>query len=422
MLKEALKDKTIKKKIIFTLTMLMIFAIGSNLPVPGMNSDTLKQIFRDDNMGLFELFNLFTGGSFKNFTIFALGITPYITASIIIQLLTIAFPYFEGLSKEDDTGRKKMASITRYLAVCLALIQGAGLSIGLFRKAIIDQSILNIIMIILILTAGTTFLMWIGEQINEYGVGNGISLLIFAGIVERIPVGVAELFVKVRNGSLSVISIVAILIATILLIAGINYVQQGIRKIPVQYAKRMVGRKLYNGENTHLPIKLNAAGVIPIIFSLSLIQFPLTITYFMPNSGVSQVVSKYLSPSGTPGVWIYILLNILLIVGFTYFYTAIIFKPSEVSKNLANAGGSIPGIRQGKATEEYLTGVMNRLCLPSAMFLAVIATIPIIVSQFTNLNLNFGGTSILIMVGVALDTVQNIENRGLQGRYTGFLR
>ena len=415
-------NKEVRKRILFTVCMLLLFAVGSNLPVPSINKTVLTQMFSNGNMGVFELFNLFTGGAFKNFTVLALGITPYITASIIVQLLTIAFPYFENLSKEGDTGRKKMASITRYLAVVLALIQAIGLSFGMFKRAIVDQSAINMIMIVMLLTAGTAFLMWLGEQINEFGVGNGMSLLIFAGIVERLPSGVQSIVSKMREGELSFVAVIAIVIAVVLLVAGINYVQQGIRKIPVQYAKRVVGRKTYGGQTTHIPMKLNAAGVIPIIFSLSLIQFPLTLTYFKPNSAASLFLSKYLSPSGSVGVYVYTVLNIILIIAFTYFYTAVIFKPDEVSKNLANAGGMIPGIRQGKETESYLRGIMNRLCLPSALFLAAVATLPTIVSQFTNLNMGFGGTSILIMVGVALDTVQNIENRGLQDKYVGFLK
>ena len=415
-------NKEIRKRILFTVCMLLLFAVGSNLPVPSINKTVLSQMFSNGNMGVFELFNLFTGGAFKNFTVLALGITPYITASIIVQLLTIAFPYFENLSKEGDTGRKKMASITRYLAVVLALIQAIGLSFGMFKRAIVDQSAISMIMIVMLLTAGTAFLMWLGEQINELGVGNGMSLLIFAGIVERLPSGVQSIVSKMKEGELSFIAVIAIVIAVVLLVAGINYVQQGIRKIPVQYAKRVVGRKTYGGQTTHIPMKLNAAGVIPIIFSLSLIQFPLTLTYFKPNAAISIFLSKYLSPSGSVGVYVYGLLNIVLIIAFTYFYTAVIFKPDEVSKNLANAGGMIPGIRQGKETESYLRDIMNRLCLPSALFLAAVATLPTIVSQFTNLNMGFGGTSILIMVGVALDTVQNIENRGLQDKYVGFLK
>lgn len=415
-------NKEIRKRILFTVCMLLLFAVGSNLPVPSINKTVLTQMFSNGNMGVFELFNLFTGGAFKNFTVLALGITPYITASIIVQLLTIAFPYFENLSKEGDTGRKKMASITRYLAVVLALIQAVGLSFGMFKRAIVDQSAISMIMIVMLLTAGTAFLMWLGEQINEFGVGNGMSLLIFAGIVERLPSGVQSIVSKMKEGELSFIAVIAIVIAVVFLVAGINYVQQGVRKIPVQYAKRVVGRKTYGGQTTHIPMKLNAAGVIPIIFSLSLIQFPLTLTYFKPNSAASLFLSKYLSPSGSVGVYVYTVLNIVLIIAFTYFYTAVIFKPDEVSKNLANAGGMIPGIRQGKETESYLRGIMNRLCLPSALFLAAVATLPTIVSQFTNLNMGFGGTSILIMVGVALDTVQNIENRGLQDKYVGFLK
>lgn len=269
---QALKVKEIRGKLIFTLLMLVVFRIGSNIPVPGINRTYLAQMFSGDNMGLFELFNLFSGGSFNNFTIFALSITPYITASIIIQLLTIAFPYFERLAKEGMEGRKKMAQITRYLTVALALVQGLGLTVGLFRKTIIDQNWFTFVVITLILTAGTTFLMWLGEQINEYGIGNGISLLIFGGIVARIPSGVASIWNKYSDGSMSIITVILFIVFGLLVIMGVIEIQQGTRRIPVQYAKRVVGRKMYGGQSTHIPLKVNQAGVIPIIFALSILQ------------------------------------------------------------------------------------------------------------------------------------------------------
>ena len=301
----------LRKKMIFTLLMLIIFRIGSNIPVPGINRDALAQMFQS-GQGLFEIFNLFSGGSFGNMTIFALSITPYITASIILQLLTIAVPSLEALSKEGLEGRKKITSYTRYLTVALALVQAVGLTVGLFRSALISTDIMSIIIIVLVLSAGTTFLMWLGEKINEFGVGNGISLIIFAGIVARIPSTVRGIATQVSEGAVSAVAVVVLIIVAVLVTMVVIEMQQGVRKIPVQYAKRVVGRKMYGGQSTHIPMKVNQAGVIPIIFSLSLLQFPLTITYFFPNTGFTDFVTKYLSPSGNPGVWVYAILNIVL--------------------------------------------------------------------------------------------------------------
>ena len=419
---QALKVKEIRGKLIFTLLMLVVFRIGSNIPVPGINRTYLAQMFSGDNMGLFELFNLFSGGSFNNFTIFALSITPYITASIIIQLLTIAFPYFERLAKEGMEGRKKMAQITRYLTVALALVQGLGLTVGLFRKTIIDQNWFTFVVITLILTAGTTVLMWLGEQINEYGIGNGISLLIFGGIVARIPSGVASIWNKYSDGSMSIITVILFIVFGLLVIMGVIEIQQGTRRIPVQYAKRVVGRKMYGGQSTHIPLKVNQAGVIPIIFALSILQFPLTIMYFFPNTAFYSFCEKYLSPGGNPGVWVYAVLNVLLIIFFNYFYTAVTFNPVEVAQNMKANGGFIPGIRPGKATVEYLNRVMSRISIVGALFLAVIATMPTVLSEYTGLDIRFGGTSLLIAVGVALDTMRQLENQMVMRNYQGFLK
>lgn len=420
-IKHALKNKDIRNKMIFTVLMLAIFGIGTSLPVPGINHDTLKEVFNGQNAGLFDLFNLFTGGSFQNFTIFALGVTPYITASIIIQLLTIGFPYFEKLSKEGDTGRKKMATITRYLAIILALVQAIGMTFGLFRNAVITTTVLSFCMIIILLTAGTAFLMWLGEQINEYGIGNGMSLLIFAGIVMRLPVEIRDIVIKTKEGTLNFVSDILIIIFALAIIVGIVVVQDGVRKIPVQYAKRVIGTKAYGGQSTHIPMKVNAAGVIPIIFALSFLQLPLTLAYIWPDSSVSIFLSKYLSPSGQPGVWIYMSLNVILTIAFTFFYTNIVFKADDVAKNLASNGGSIPGIRPGKTTEEYLQNVNMRLTMISALFLAAVSILPTLISQFTPIDLTFGGTSLLILVGVAIDTAKQLENRLVMNNYGGFL-
>lgn len=417
----AWKIAEIRSKIIFTLLMLVVFRLGSNIPVPGMDRDLLAEVFSGDT-GLFGLFDLFSGGAFSNFTIFALSITPYITASIILQLLTIAVPSLERLAKEGEEGKKKIAQYTRYLTVVLAFVQAIGLSVGLFRQALISTDFFSIAVIVLTLSAGTAFLMWLGEQINENGIGNGISLIIFAGIVSRVPSAVHTTWIKLQAGEVSIITIIVFLLFAAIVVVGIIEVQQGQRRIPVQYAKRVVGRKMYGGQSTHIPLKVNQAGVIPVIFSLSLLQFPLTITYFTPDTGFSAWVTKWLSPGGDPGVWIYALFNIMLIIFFTYFYTAVTFNPADVANNMKNNGGFIPGIRPGRSTVEYLTKVLTRITFVGAVFLAVVATLPTLIDQFTNLEVGFGGTSLLIAVGVALDTMKQLENQLVMRNYQGFLK
>lgn len=418
---QAFKVKEIRRKMFFTLAMLIVYRIGSNIPVPGIDRTYLSQMFSGET-GLLDLFDLFSGGSFSNFTIFALSITPYVTASIIVQLLTIAIPYFERLSKEGNEGRKKMATITRYMTCVLGLIQAVGLTVGLFRNAIIDKSAFVMITIIMVLTAGTVFLMWLGEQINEYGIGNGISLIIFAGIVDRFPTFIRNTYVQVTEGAISGVAVITLIIVAILLVMVIILFEQGLRKIPVQYAKRVVGRKMYGGQSTHIPMKVNQAGVIPIIFSLSLLQFPLIISYFAPKSAYADFVNKYISPSGDPGIWIYVGLNVVLTMFFTYFYTAITFNPTEVAENMQQSGGFVPGIRPGTATVEYLSSVMSRLCFCGGLFLAAVSVIPTVVSNFTPFETTFGGTSLLIAVGVATDTVKQIQNQMLSRNYQGFLK
>ena len=420
-LSQAWKVEELRKKILFTLMMLVVYRIGSNIPVPGINRTYLSQMFSGET-GLLDLFDLFSGGSFSNFTIFALSITPYVTASIIVQLLTIALPYFERLSKEGNEGHKKMATITRYMTVVLGLIQAIGLTVGLFKNAVVDKSAFASITIIMVLTAGTVFLMWLGEQIIEYGIGNGISLIIFAGIVVRFPTFVRNTYAQVSEGAISGVAVLTLLIVSVMLVMVIILFEQGVRKIPVQYAKRVVGRKMYGGQSTHIPMKVNQAGVIPIIFSLSLLQFPLIVTYFAPKSAYADFVNKYISPSGDPGLWIYVVLNVVLTMFFTYFYTAITFNPTEVAENMRQSGGFVPGIRPGTATVEYLSRVMSRLCFSGGLFLAAVSVIPTIVSNFTPFEMTFGGTSLLIAVGVATDTVKQIQNQMLMRNYQGFLK
>ncbi|MGP1569443.1 MAG: preprotein translocase subunit SecY [Eubacteriales bacterium] len=420
-LAHAWKVAEVRSKMIFTLLMLVVFRIGSNIPVPCIDREILKQRFQGDT-GLFDLFDLFSGGAFSNFTIFALSITPYITASIILQLLTIAIPSLERLAKEGMEGRKKIAQYTRYLTVVLAFIQAIGLSVGLFRRAIVSTDFFSISVIVLALSAGTAFLMWLGEQINENGIGNGISLLIFAGIVARVPSAIRTNWIKLADNELSVVTVILFALFAVVVIIGIIEIQQGQRRIPVQYAKRVVGRKMYGGQTSHIPLKVNQAGVIPVIFSLSLLQFPLTITYFFPNAAAAASLTKWLSPNGNPGVYFYSILNILLIIFFTYFYTAVTFNPIEVADNMKAQGGFIPGIRPGKPTVDYLNRVMTRIVFVGALFLAAIATLPTALSALSNIDARFGGTSLLIAVGVALDTMKQLENQMVMRNYQGFLK
>ncbi|MDD6389065.1 MAG: preprotein translocase subunit SecY [Firmicutes bacterium] len=411
----------IRKKIVFTLLMLVVFRIGSNIPVPGINREILDEAFSGDS-GLFELFDLFSGGAFSNLTIFALSITPYITASIVLQLLTIAIPALERMSKEGVEGRKKITRYTRYFTVVLAFVQAVGMTLGIFKQYLISTDAFHIITVIFVLSAGTAFLMWLGELINEHGIGNGISLIIFGGIVARVPSAAINSISNVKSGTISFVNICLFIAFAILVIVVIIEIQQGQRRIPVQYAKRVVGRKSYGGQASHIPIKVNQAGVIPVIFGMSLLQLPQTLVYFWPNSGFAEGVSKWLSTNGAPGTYVYSILYAILIIFFTYFYTSITFNPEEVSENMKSNGGFIPGIRPGKPTVEYLQKVMNRVTFTGAVFLAVIAVMPIVIGNFTAIDFRFGGTSLLIAVGVALDTMKQLENQMVMRNYHGFLK
>ncbi len=419
---KAWKIEDIRRKIIFTLLMLVVFRIGSNIPVPGIDREILNQAFQGGT-GLLELFDLFSGGSFSNMTIFALSITPYITASIILQLLTIAIPALERLSREGTEGRKKITQYTRYLTVALAFVQAIGVSVGMFRQALISTDFFSVAVIVIVLSAGTAFLMWLGEKINENGIGNGISLIIFAGIVARLPSAIRETLTKYQAGEIGFLTIALFVIFAIIVIVGIIEVQQGQRRIPVQYAKRVVGRKMYGGQSTHIPLKVNQAGVIPVIFALSMLQFPLTVTYFAgTDTDFTQWIEKWLSPVDSPGIWVYAVFNVVLIIFFTYFYTAVTFNPMEVANNMKANGGFIPGIRPGRTTVEYLNKVMTRITFVGAVFLAAVATLPTIEGQITPLDVQFGGTSLLIAVGVALDTMKQLEQQMVMRNYQGFLK
>ena len=421
--RQAWKIPEMRKKLIYTLIMLVIFRLGSNIPVPGVNKTLLESMFNANNAGLFGLFDMFTGGSFSQFTIFALGIGPYITSSIVLQLLTVAIPALEELAKQGEEGRKKINKITRYVAVGLALIQAIGYTFGLFNGVLTDNSIFAKIVVVLVLTAGTTFCMWLGEKVDQNGIGNGISLLIFAGIVSRIPTGLSKAVKNMISGDLKIYAGIIFVVFALIVIVGIILITEGTRKVPVQYAKRVVGRKMYGGQSSHIPMKVNQAGVIPVIFAVSLLQIPMTIAYMTgTDSGFYQFVYKYLSSSGNPGAYIYFVFNILLIIAFTYFYGQISFNPTEIADNLKNNGGFIPGIRPGKPTVEYITKVAGRLTIVSAIFLAIVASIPTLLSKWTGMSTGFGGTSLIIAIGVALDTQRAIETQLVMRNYSGFLK
>jgi len=433
---QAWRIPEMKKKLLFTLLLLVLFRLGSNIPVPGVNKLLLTQMFDANEAGLLGLFDMFSGGSFSNFTIFALGVSPYITSSIVIQLLTVAIPALEELAKQGEEGKRKINRITRYTAIGLAFIQAFGYTFGLFKNVLINTDIFSKIVIVLVLVAGSCVLMWLGERINDKGIGNGVSLIIFAGIVSRIPSGISNTFKYLKEGgwafigstaedgtrTVGILAVLLFVIFALVVIVGIILVTEGTRKIPVQYAKRVVGRKMYGGQNTHIPMKVNQAGVMPVIFAASILQLPATIAYMAPNSGFASFVSKYLSTGGNPGFWIYFVLEVLFIVAFTYFYGAISVNPMEIAENMKNNGGFIPGIRPGKPTVEYVTKVINRLAIVSAIFLAIVASIPSLLSHWSALNISFGGTSLIIAVGVALDTSRAMETQLVMRNYSGFLK
>jgi len=418
-LKNAWKIPDLRKRMIFTFLMLVVYRLGAVIPVPGIDKAVVQNMFTGTAGGLLDFFDMMSGGAFKDFTIFALNIYPYITSSIILQLLAIAIPKLEQIFKAED-GKKKMAQWTRYVTVILALIQATAYSVGFFNSAIIDQSFLSIMSVVIVLTAGTAFLMWLGELITEKGIGNGISLIIMIGIVSRYPSDIGTMIYQVQNGAVNILEILIFLVFALFIVVGVIAIQQGERKVPVQYAKRVVGRKMYGGQSTHIPMKVLMAGVMPVIFASTLLAIPQTMAFFFPN--MAEGVQKYFSVSASPGIYIYTILNIILIIFFTYFYTAVQFNPFEYSTTLKENGGFIPGIRPGRPTAEYLNKVLNRITIAGAVALAVIATIPTLIFSFTDLNINFGGTALLIVTGVALETMKQVEAQMLMRHYKGFLK
>ena len=410
-MKSAWRIPELRKKIIYTLMMLLVYRLLSVIPVPGMNLAEVSKYV--EKFSILGFMNMMTGGSFSQMTIMAMGITPYINSSIILQLLTVAIPSLEKLAKEGPEGRKKITEWTRYLTVVLAFIQAVGLVFAM--RATAKSGFHWYIVIGLSMAAGTALAMWIGERITENGLGNGISLLIMAGIVSNMFNWAVQAIGGMAEGTVSFIPVIVIVVAMLVMIVAITFVDMGERRVPVQYAKRMVGRKMYGGQSTHIPMKINSTGVMPLIFGFAILQFPATIFAFFPTSGINQWWVNFQN-----GIW-YQLVLALLIIAFTYFYTSITFNPVDISKNMQQNGGTIPGIRQGRATSDYLAKVSSRLTLFSALFLAVLATIPTMLTQVFGLRAPFGASSVLIAVSVGIETIRQIEAQMVMRHHKGFL-
>ena len=431
--RNAFKIKEIRDRLFFTLLMLVVVRIGTELPLPGVDGKVFSDWFSNIAGDSFGFFDAITGGSFENMSVFALNITPYITSSIIMQLLTIAIPKLEEMQRDGEDGRKKITAITRYLTVALALVQSIAMVIGFGRQGyLVEFNALNAIMVIAALTAGSTILMWIGERITEKGIGNGISIVLTINIISRIPNDLTSLwgqFIKgkeIANQVLNAAIIIAIILCIIILVI---FLQGGIRKIPVQYSRKIQGRKQVGGQMTHIPLKINTAGVIPVIFAQSLMTLPVIITAILGKNngtGVWSKVLKFLSQSNwcsksEPIYTLGLILYVVLIIAFAYFYTSITFNPLEIADNMKKQGGFIPGIRPGKPTSDYLTKILNYVIFIGAVGLTIIAVIPIFFSGFFGASVSFGGTSLIIIVGVIIETVKQVESKMLERNYKGFL-
>jgi len=415
----------LKRRVLFTLGLLIVYRVGSHITTPGVDASVLTEFFSRQRGTILGLYDLFAGGNLEKATIFALGIMPYISASIILQLFQAVIPHFEKLAKEGEEGRKKITQYTRYGTVVLSIVQGFGIAI--FLESMTGPSGQSAVMFpgwgfriltVITLTAGTIFVMWLGEQITERGIGNGISLIITIGILARYPIDTLNTYRAIQLGQMTPFKLVIILLMMVFIIAGVIFVTQGQRRIPVQYAKRVVGRRVYGGQASHIPLSVNIAGVIPIIFAQSLIMFPGTIAALLPNVTFLQSVHLILSP----GHIVYITLYALIIIFFTYFYTAIVLNPVDLADNMKKSGGFIPGIRPGKRTAEYIDRILTRITLPGAFFLAFIAVLPDLLITKANVPFYFGGTGLLIVVGVMLDTLRQVESHLLMRHYEGFVK
>lgn len=431
--RNAFKVKDIRDRIIFTFLMLIVIRIGSQLPIPGVDRDVFASWFAGQGNDAFNFFDAVTGGSFTQMSVFALNITPYITSSIIMQLLTIAIPKLEEMQRDGEEGRKKIAEITRYLTVALALIEAIAMAVGFYRGNYLDQkNILSAIQVVLTLTAGSAVLMWIGERITDKGVGNGISIVLVINIVSRIPQDFASLYEQFVAGKIPAKAVLAAVIVLAIVIAMVVFVvvlQGAERKIPVQYSKKIQGRKQVGGQSSHIPLKVNTGGVIPVIFAQSLMQFPVVIASLLgkgDGTGIGSKILKGLSQSNwcNPSEPVYsigLIVYLILIIAFAYFYTSITFNPLEIANNMKRQGGFIPGIRPGKPTSDYLNRILNYIVFIGAAGLAIVALVPIFFNGVFKANVSFGGTSIIIIVGVIIETIKKIESQMLVRNYKGFL-
>jgi len=414
------KIPELKRRLLFTFFILVIYRLGGHIPSPGINADALRQFFEQQSGTLMGLYDMFAGGNLSNATIFALGIMPYISASIIFQLLQAVVPYFEKLAKEGEEGRKKITQYTRYGTVLLAMIQSFGISFaleGMPGGIVASPGLAFKLMTMITLTTGTVFVMWLGEQITERGIGNGISLIIFTGIIARYPTDIINTLLQLQSGEMHWLKLLVVLAFMLFVIAGIIAITQGQRKIPVQYAKKIVGRRVYGGASTHIPLRVNTAGVIPIIFAQSIIMFPGTLGTIFPDNAFMEMLAGWFRPPNL----VYVVFYSALIILFAYFYTAVILNPVDLADNMKKNSGFIPGVRPGKKTAEYIDRVLTRVTLPGAIFLAVIAILPDLMIYYLNVPFYFGGTGLLIVVGVALDTLQQIESHLVMRHYDGFM-
>ena len=424
----AFKIEDIRKKLMYTFLMLIVIRVGSQLPVPGVNRDYFSAWFAAQNNGAFNFFDAFTGGSFSSMSLFALGVNPYITSSIIVQLLTIAIPALEEMQKDGEDGKEKIQKITRYLTIVLALIEAVAMTIGFGNKGLLQEvSFVNGLGVVAALVAGSCFIMWIGERITEKGVGNGISVVLLINIVSRMPDDFAALYMQFMKGKavpMAILSAVIIIAVVLLTIVLVIFLQDGVRKIPVQYAKKMQGRKMVGGQSTHIPLKVNTAGVIPVIFASSLMSFPGIIAMLLGKSNghiLNALSQQNWCNLETPWYSIGLLLYILLVVFFAYFYTSITFNPLEIANNMKRQGGFVPGIRPGKPTSDYLAKILNYIIFIGAIGLIIVAVIPIFFNGVFGASVSFGGTSLIIVVGVVLETIKQIEAQMVNRHYKGFL-
>jgi preprotein translocase subunit SecY len=418
------KIPELKKRVLYTFALLMVYRIGCAVPTPGIDGDALAAFFARAKGTLLGMFDMFSGGALERLSVFALGIMPYISASIILQLLTVVVPHLERLSKEGEAGRKKITQYTRYGTVFLSIIQGFGIAVGLERMSVPGAATIVAypgwsfrLITVITLTAGTAFIMWLGEQITERGIGNGISLIIFAGIVARMPNAVSNTFSLMRTGEIGVFLVLTLLVVMVAVVGFIIFVERGQRRIPVQYAKRIVGRKMYGGQSTHLPLKINTSGVIPPIFASSIIMFPATIANFVKVPWVQSAAQAM-----TPDSIIYNLVYVGFIIFFCFFYTAVTFNPVDVADNMKKYGGYIPGIRPGKRTADYIDRVLTRITFGGALYVSAVCVLPTLLISRFNVPFYFGGTALLIVVGVAIDTVSQMESHMLARHYEGFMK